>query len=64
VNSSTGNDQDPTGFNLSNCNILVVEDNEVNMLYTRKTLENWHCHPDEAKNGLIALEKLKEKNYD
>jgi len=51
-------------FNLSQYNILLVEDNEVNLLYTRKILNNWNCTPDEAKNGLIALEKLKENDYD
>lgn len=49
---------------LSNCKLLLVEDNEVNLLYTRKILNNWKCTPDEAKNGLIALEKLKENDYD
>jgi CheY-like chemotaxis protein len=44
--------------------LLLVEDNDVNILYTRKILQNWNCTPDEAKNGLIALEKLKENKYD
>jgi len=51
-------------LDLSKHKILLVEDNEVNLLYTRKVLQNWNCNPDEAKNGLIALEKLKENNYD
>ena len=51
-------------LDLSRHKILLVEDNEVNMLYTRKILQNWNCVPDEAKNGLIALEKLKENSYD
>jgi len=51
-------------LNLSKCKLLLVEDNEVNILYTRKILNNWECTPDEAKNGLIALEKLKENDYD
>lgn len=49
---------------LSRYKILLVEDNEVNILYTKKILNNWNCTPDEAKNGLIALEKLKENDYD
>ncbi len=51
-------------LDLSKNNVLLVEDNEVNLLYTRKILQNWNCIPDEAKNGLIALERLKEKDYD
>ncbi|MCG8307870.1 MAG: ATP-binding protein [Cytophagales bacterium] len=49
---------------LSKYKLLLVEDNEVNLLYTRKILNDWNCTPDEAKNGLIALEKLKEHDYD
>lgn len=51
-------------IDLSKYKMLLVEDNDVNILYTRKILENWNCNPDEAKNGLIALEKLKENDYD
>jgi len=51
-------------LDLSKYKLLLVEDNEVNLLYTRKILQNWNCTPEEAKNGLIALEKLKENNYD
>jgi PAS domain S-box-containing protein len=51
-------------LDLSKYKLLLVEDNDVNILYTRKILQNWNCIPDEAKNGLIALEKLKDTNYD
>lgn len=51
-------------IDLSKYKLLLVEDNDVNILYTRKILQNWNCTPDEAKNGLIALEKLKENKYD
>jgi len=51
-------------IDLSKKKILLVEDNDVNILYTKKILQNWHCTPDEAKNGLIGLEMLKENNYD
>ncbi len=54
----------PDKVDLSKYKLLLVEDNEVNILYTKKILNNWNCTPDEAKNGLIALEKLKENNYD
>jgi PAS domain S-box-containing protein len=51
-------------LDLSKYKLLLVEDNDVNILYTRKILQNWKCVPDEAKNGLVALEKLKDTNYD
>lgn len=51
-------------LDLSNQKVLLVEDNDVNLLYTKKILNNWNNTPDEAKNGLIALEMLKENNYD
>ncbi len=51
-------------LDLSKYKLLLVEDNEVNLLYTKKILQKWHCIPDEAKNGLDALEKIKEKDYD
>ena len=51
-------------LDLSKYKLLLVEDNDVNLMYTRKILQNWNCAPDEAKNGLIALEKLKENDYD
>ncbi len=51
-------------LDLSKYKFLLVEDNEVNLIYTRKILQNWNCEPDEAKNGLMALERLKANDYD
>lgn len=51
-------------FDLSKYKVLLVEDNDVNLMYTRKILQNWNCKPDEVKNGLMALEMLKENDYD
>lgn len=51
-------------LDLSKYKVLLVEDNEVNILYTKKILNNWNCIPEEARNGLIALEKLKDVDYD
>ncbi len=62
--STTGQVVKTDKIDLSKYKLLLVEDNEVNILYTKKILQNWNCVPDEAKNGLIALEKLKEQNYD
>ncbi|MFD2907684.1 response regulator [Flavobacterium ardleyense] len=44
--------------------VLVVEDNKINQLVTRKLLENNHFICDIVDNGYTALELLEEKSYD
>lgn len=44
--------------------VLLVEDNSVNVLLTRKILQQWGIEPDLAENGKICIEKAKLKNYD
>ena len=44
--------------------ILVAEDNEVNQLLIQKILKNFGYEIDIAKDGLIALQKCREKSYD
>jgi PAS domain S-box-containing protein len=44
--------------------ILLVEDNDINRLYAKSILKNWHCHTDIAENGLVAIEKIKNNFYD
>ncbi len=51
-------------FDLSAYRILLVEDNEVNSLYSKKLMEKWHGIVDSAINGLEALEHLKKNDYD
>jgi len=50
--------------NLKGLNILLVEDHEINQLLAITILENWNSIVDVAENGLIAVEKVKENNYD
>jgi len=45
-------------------NVLLVEDNDINRLYAKSILKNWHCHTDIAENGLVAIEKVKNNRYD
>lgn len=45
-------------------NILLVEDNDINRLYAKSILNNWHCHTDIAENGLVAVEQVKNNHYD
>ncbi len=48
---------------LSNLNILVVEDNTLNMEIVHFMLENYKANVFEAKNGLEAVNKMKEDNH-
>jgi signal transduction histidine kinase/CheY-like chemotaxis protein len=50
-------------INLSEIEILVVEDNEVNKLLLRHLFKNWKVKYDLASNGMQAIEKLKNKHY-
>ena len=44
--------------------ILVVEDNKINQMITRKILEKNKVVCDVADNGTIAIDKVKNNNYD
>jgi len=44
--------------------ILVAEDIELNQLLVKNTLESWGCVVDIAENGLEAIKKVKENDYD
>lgn len=53
-----------SNIDLGHLKILVAEDNEVNKLVIKKTLEKWNIVPHIAENGVIALKKLEQENYD
>ena len=50
--------------NASQLFVLLVEDNDINRLYAKSILKNWHCYTDTAENGLVAIEKIKNHEYD
>ncbi len=50
--------------NLSKLKVLVVEDNAVNILVIRKTLNRMEINPDVAENGKMALEMIAVNEYD
>lgn len=58
----------PTPINgkrdLAHLRILVTEDNPVNILVIKKTLEQWNIVPIIAENGLLALKKLEQEMFD
>ena len=49
---------------ISNCRVLVVEDNEVNQKLLARILEKQGCRYDLAINGLEAVEMVKRERYD
>jgi len=49
---------------LSKKKILVVEDNAINRVVTRRFLENWNVRVEEAEHGAIAIEKVKQNKPD
>ena len=50
--------------NASKLFVLLVEDNDINRLYAKSVLKNWNCFTDTAENGLVAIEKIKNQEYD
>jgi CheY-like chemotaxis protein/HPt (histidine-containing phosphotransfer) domain-containing protein len=54
-----------SAFNsLPNLKVLMIEDNELNQLLTRRTLKKIGWDVDTALNGIEALEKLRTTSYD
>ena len=49
---------------LENKKVLLVEDNEFNRIVAQNTLRFFKCEVVEAINGLDALEKVKQGNFD
>jgi PAS domain S-box-containing protein len=49
---------------LRDFSVLLVEDNDINRLYASSILKIWDCKIDIAENGYVALEKLKNEDYD
>ena len=62
--SSPKNDKALKKAKASQLYVLLVEDNEINRLYAKSILKNWHCVTDTAENGLVAIEKIKSQQYD
>jgi signal transduction histidine kinase/CheY-like chemotaxis protein len=44
--------------------VLLVEDNKINQFLATTILKNWKMKVEVAENGLIAIEKLKDQNFD
>ena len=50
-------------LDISNIKILIVEDNKINQMITKKILSKMNLHCDIVDNGEAAVEKVKENNY-
>lgn len=55
---------EPEEQNLDKAKILLVEDTPFNILFTKQLLEGWNTVVDVAENGAIAVDKMKESQYD
>lgn len=51
-------------LDLTNIKILVVEDNKINQMITRKILNKMNLYCDVVDNGETAVERVKEVQYD
>jgi len=56
--------EDLNKLDLTNVKILVVEDNKINQMITKKILNKMNLNCDLVDNGEDAVEKVKEVNYD
>jgi signal transduction histidine kinase len=57
--------QTVTGKNdLSGIKVLLVEDVEFNIMVAKKMITNWNGAVDVAENGAIALNKIRQTDYD
>ena len=54
-------DQEP---DLKNKKILLVEDTAFNVLFATQLLEGWNALVDVAENGAIAVDMVKQNQYD
>ncbi|WP_316838543.1 ATP-binding protein [Pedobacter gandavensis] len=52
------------GKELAHLKVLVAEDNPINILVIKKTLEQWNIHPVVAENGKIAVQKVVQQEFD
>ena len=43
--------------------VLLVEDNDINRLYAVRLLKKWNIEVEEAENGVIAVDKVKNDDF-
>ena len=63
-NASIINKNKADQVSLKGLKILLTEDNDINRLYATSILKMWECQTDTAENGYVALEKVRNNDYD
>lgn len=63
-NGSQTNGGVDSEFNLGGRHILLVEDTPFNVLFASQLLQDWNAVVEVAEHGGIAVEKLKQTNFD
>ncbi len=58
------NIEDEMAQDIEGVNVLLVEDNLFNQILAKKVLTNWNWKVEVADNGVLATNKLKEKDFD
>jgi len=51
-------------LNLYGMNVLIVDDNKMNLLIASRFLKKWQANVDEALNGQLAIDMVRNKVYD
>lgn len=54
----------PLFSSMAGIKILIVEDNQINQFVAKKILSHWDIKTDTAKNGNLAVRKVKSDMYD
>ncbi|MEE3224903.1 MAG: response regulator, partial [Bacteroidota bacterium] len=57
-------DEEEVLTDLTNQRILIVDDNKINRMVTRRVLEKQHAQVFEAQNGEEALERVRKHHFD
>lgn len=55
---------DSKTISVEGLNILLVEDNLLNQVLAKKVLNDWKWNVEIAENGLVAVEKVKQTDFD
>lgn len=56
--------QENEAFDLSGYKVLLVEDNQMNVLIAKRLLDKWGMDVGLAENGIVAIEKVENGEYD
>ncbi|MBS1492762.1 MAG: PAS domain S-box protein [Bacteroidetes bacterium] len=59
-----GDSKDEIFESMKGVKILIVEDNPVNAVLAEKFLKKWNIETETAENGMVAVERVQEKEFD